>query len=97
MKSNCLSRLTTLASYFWSGKQEFKISFHFTLKFMFSKKATKIAEIFTVDLTLCSKGLSVNEDYNYLWAVHSFDVETFENFKELSMIPEISRKLRPLW
>ena len=24
------------------------------------------------------KGLSVNEDYNYLWAVHSFDVETFE-------------------
>ena len=27
----------------------------FTLKFMFSKKATKIDEIFTVDLTLCSK------------------------------------------
>ena len=25
------------------------------LKFMFSKKATKIEEIFTVDLTLCSK------------------------------------------
>ena len=24
------------------------------------------------------KGLSVNEDYNYLWVVHSFDVETFE-------------------
>ena len=27
----------------------------FPLKFMFSKKATKINEIFTVDLTLCSK------------------------------------------
>ena len=26
-----------------------------TLKFMFSKKATKTDEIFTVDLTLCSK------------------------------------------
>ena len=25
------------------------------VKFMFSKKATKIEEIFTVDLTLCSK------------------------------------------
>ena len=25
------------------------------VKFMFSKKATKIDEIFTVDLTLCSK------------------------------------------
>ena len=24
------------------------------------------------------KGLSVKEDYDYLWAVHSFDVETFE-------------------
>ena len=28
---------------------------HNLLKFMFSKKATKIDEIFTVDLTLCSK------------------------------------------
>ena len=25
------------------------------VKFMFSKKATKIEEIFTIDLTLCSK------------------------------------------
>ena len=29
-------------------------------------------------MKLFGKGLSVNEDYNYLWAVHSFDVETFE-------------------
>ena len=29
------------------------------LKFMFSKKATKIDEIYTVDLTLCSKTVSV--------------------------------------
>ena len=32
---------------------------------------TKIGHIF-------SKGLSVDEDYDYLWAVHSFDVEKFE-------------------
>ena len=31
-----------------------------------------------VNLDLCIKGLSVNEDYNYLWAVHSFDMEIFE-------------------
>ena len=28
---------------------------HFDIKFMFSKKATKIDKIFTVNLTLCSK------------------------------------------
>ena len=32
------------------------------LKFMFSKKATKIDEIFTVDLTLCSKCQIDSED-----------------------------------
>ena len=26
----------------------------------------------------CCKGLSVNEDYDYFWTVHSFDVELFE-------------------
>ena len=31
--------------------------------FMFSKKATKIDEIFTVDLTLCSKCQIVCEDF----------------------------------
>jgi|TARA_B110001454_G_scaffold158595_1_gene147916 hypothetical protein len=33
------------------------------LKIMFSKKATKIGEIFTVDLTLCSKCQIVDEDF----------------------------------
>ena len=39
----------------------------FPLKFMFSKKATKIDEIFTVDLTLCSK--------------HQIDSKDFVNFR----------------
>ena len=33
------------------------------LKFMFSKKATKIDELFTVDLTLCSKCQIDGEDF----------------------------------
>ena len=33
------------------------------LKFMFSKKATKIDEIFTIDLTLCSKCQIDSEDF----------------------------------
>ena len=33
------------------------------LKFKFSKKATKIDEIFTVDLTLCSKCQIYGEDF----------------------------------
>ena len=34
-----------------------------TVKFMFSKKATKIDEIFTVKLTLCSKCQIDGEDF----------------------------------
>ena len=33
------------------------------IKFMFSKKARKIDEIFTVDLTLCSKCQIEGEDF----------------------------------
>ena len=33
------------------------------VKFVFSKKATKIDEIFTIDLTLCCKRLIDNEDF----------------------------------
>ena len=33
------------------------------VKFMFSKKATKIDEIFTIDLTLCSKCQIDGEDF----------------------------------
>ena len=36
---------------------------HYNLKFLFSKKATKIDEIFTVDLTLCSKCQIDGEDF----------------------------------
>ena len=39
------------------------------VKFMFSKKATKIDEIFTIDLTLCSK--------------RQIDEEDFVNFRDL--------------
>ena len=35
----------------------------FFLKFMSSKKATKIDEIFTMDLTVCSKCLMDGEDF----------------------------------
>ena len=35
----------------------------YLVKFMFSKKATKIDEIFTVDLTLCSKRQIDGEDF----------------------------------
>ena len=38
------------------------------VKFMFSKKATKIDEIFTVDLMLCSKRQIDGEDFcQFLW------------------------------
>ena len=33
------------------------------LKFMFSKKATKIDEIFTINLTVCSKRQINGEDF----------------------------------
>ena len=43
----------------------YKYSFHCMVKFMFSKKATKIDEIFTVDLTLYSKCQIDGEDFIY--------------------------------
>ena len=39
------------------------IIMNWMVKFMFSKKATKIEEIFTVDLTLCSKRQINGEDF----------------------------------
>ena len=41
----------------------YKLFIQKVLKFMFSKKATKIDEIFTVDLTLCRKCRIDSEDY----------------------------------
>ena len=50
---------------FWrklrTTKRRFEINW--PLKFIFSKKATKIDEIFTVDLTLCSKCQIDGEDF----------------------------------
>ena len=40
-----------------------RISKALALKFMFSKKATKIDKIFTLDLTLCSKCQIDGEDF----------------------------------
>ena len=39
------------------------------VKLIFSKKAAKIDEIFTVDLTLCSKCLIDGEDFVSLWGL----------------------------
>ena len=50
------------------------------LKFMFSKKATKIDEIFTMDLTLCSKC--------------QIDAEDFVNFCGLLRKPELYEELQ---
>ena len=66
----------------------------FLLKFMYSKKATKIDEIFTVDLTLCSKCQVDGEDFVifcgllrkhelyiiYITTVNCFDVISEEKF-----------------
>ena len=38
-------------------------TFFSSLKFMFSKKAKKTDDIFTVDLTICSKCQIVGEDF----------------------------------
>ena len=42
---------------------KFNFEYYMMLKFMFSKKATKFEEIFTVDLTLCSKCQIDGEDF----------------------------------
>ena len=47
-----------------------------TLNFMFSNKATKIDEIFTVNLTLCSK--------------RQIDSEDFVNFRGLSFLENMN-------
>ena len=46
-----------------ASKRFQKVTVFKLLKFMFSKKATKIDEIFTVDLTLCSKRQIDGEDF----------------------------------
>ena len=47
----------------------------FVLKFMFSKKATKIDEIFTVDLTQCSKRQIYGEDFvNFRGLIRKYEL-----------------------
>ena len=55
-------------SYAWyKSLVYFKVHISNLVKFMFSKKATKIDEIFTIDLTLCSKCQIDGEDFvNFL-------------------------------
>ena len=47
-----------------TGKMMARFVIYCVLKFIFSKKTTKIDEIFTVDLTLCSKRQSDGEDFS---------------------------------
>ena len=42
---------------------DFMLSLNYAVKFMFSKKATKIDKIFTADLTLCSTCQIDGEDF----------------------------------
>ena len=45
------------------------------VKFMFSKKATKIDEFFTLDLTLCSKRQIDGEDFfNFLGLLRKYEL-----------------------
>ena len=46
----------------WPNSLDWRPPWYCLVKFMFSKKATKIEEIFTVDLTLCSK-CQINGEY----------------------------------
>ena len=53
-----------------SGTPEYSL-----VKFMFSKKATKIDEIFTVDLTLCSKRQIDGEDFvNFRGLLRKYEI-----------------------
>ena len=49
--------------WYYAVRKKLRRSEHAKVKFMFSKKATKIEEIFTVDLTLCSKCQIDGEDF----------------------------------
>ena len=55
---------------------------------MFSKKATKVDEIFTVDLTLCSKRQIDGEDFlNFHGLLRKYEVYQYKSW--------ILKKLRP--
>ena len=61
-----LQNFQTLLCLFWLGWARLSLSWlvqAHLVKFIFSKKATKIEKIFTVSLTLCSKCQIVGEDF----------------------------------
>ena len=57
------------------------------LKFMFSKKATKIDEIFTVHLTLCSKCQICGEDFvNFRGLLRKYELYTTQRNSNQKLI-----------
>ena len=56
---------------------------------MFSKKATKIDEIFTVDLTLCSKYQIYHEDFvNFRGLLRKYELYVFSQNKMMLTQPK---------
>ena len=59
---------------------------------MFSKKATKIDKIFTVDLKLCSKcQIDVEDFFQFLWP--SWKTQPLYNIKRYTLTPWLTRLL----
>ena len=64
----------------FGGKFEF-------IKFMFSKKATKIDEIFTVDLTICSKRQIKGEDFvNFRGLLRKYELTQLTSETEMNAL-----------
>ena len=62
------------------------------VKFMFSKKATKIDEVFTVDLTLCSKRQINGEDFpNFRGLLRKYELY------ELGVLPKDLDLIQIFW
>ena len=56
-------KLRILCAFAQRGQKLHEFAIDYILKFMFSKMATKIDEIFTADLSLCSKCQIDGEDF----------------------------------
>ena len=73
------SRLTMESLKLWK-KKETRYQFS-SLKFVFSNKATKFDNIFTIDLTLCSKCQIDGEDFRqFLWPSQKIQTLPYSNF-----------------
>ena len=61
---------------------------------MFSKKATKIVEIFTVDLTLCSKCQINGEDFdNFCGLLRKYELYVVFREQDIRVTKKISREI----